>query len=192
MSISPPHQMFACKRKRTTGPAGGLKTSQIPAPKIRMPFTSRETAIKNQIEIPPSFIYVSIPSLPENNVYRDQANRDHDGPKRRTMIDGHCRLVWNGGHAVDQSGELGVAFGLGHITDDDGDHDADDPGPQGAIHILGHVTGVGGKRDVAQCSVIDLAPRPHADGRNGSREESPETAGAGGTFPEHAEDYGPV
>src|SRR6266851_5760257 len=192
MSKSAPHQMLACKRNRTTGFAGGWKTSQTPAPTISMPFTSRETPMKNQMEIPPSRIFGSVPSLPEENVYGYKEDRDYAGPKRGTMIDGDCRLVWNGGHAVDEAAEFGIAFGFGDVTDDDGDHDANDPGPQGAVHVLGHVARVGGKCNVAQRRGIDLDPRPHADGRNGSGKKSPETAGAGGAFPEHAESDGAV
>src|SRR5229473_2407738 len=184
--------MLACKRNRTTGFAGGWKTSQTPAPTISMPFTSRETPMKNQMEIPPSRIFGSVPSLPEENVYGYKEDRDYAGPKRGTMIDGDCRLVWNGGHAVDEAAEFGIAFGFGDVTDDDGDHDANDPGPQGAVHVLGHVARVGGKCNVAQRRGIDLDPRPHADGRNGSGNKSPETAGAGGAFPEHAENDGAV
>src|SRR6266436_10162203 len=75
MSKSAPHQMLACKRKRTTGFAGGWKNSQIPAPTISMPFTSRETPMKNQMEIPPSRIFVSVPSLPQENVYYHKEDR---------------------------------------------------------------------------------------------------------------------
>src|SRR5467141_1603113 len=192
MSKSAPHQMLACKRKRTTGFAWGWKNSQIPAPTISMPFTSRETPMKNQMEIPPSRIFVSVPSLPEENVHCDKEDRDHGGPKRGAMIDGYSRLVRNGSHTVDQTAEFGVALGFSHVTDDDGDHNANDPGPQGAVHVLGHVAGVGGKSDVAQRRGIDLDPRPHANGRNGSGKKSPESACAGRAFPEHAEDDGAV
>src|SRR5260370_34727851 len=137
--------MLACKRNRTTGFAGGWKTSQTPAPTISMPFTSRETPMKNQMEIPPSRIFGSVPSLPEENVYGYKEDRDYAGPKRGTMIDGDCRLVWNGGHAVDGAAEIGIAFGFGDVNDDDGDHDANDPGTQGAGHGLRPVARSRGK-----------------------------------------------
>src|SRR5260370_35504454 len=40
-----------------------------------MPFTSRETPMKNQMEIPPSRIFVSVPSLPQKNVYYHRGDR---------------------------------------------------------------------------------------------------------------------
>jgi hypothetical protein len=46
-----PHQTLACNWNKTTGFAGGLKTSQIPAHKIRIPFTNSDNPIKNQIDI---------------------------------------------------------------------------------------------------------------------------------------------
>jgi hypothetical protein len=46
-----PHQTLACNWNKTTGFAGGLNTSQIPAPKIRIPFTNSDNPIKNQIDI---------------------------------------------------------------------------------------------------------------------------------------------
>jgi len=46
-----PHQTLACNWNKTTGFSGGLNTSQMPAPKIRIPFTNSDNPIKNQIEI---------------------------------------------------------------------------------------------------------------------------------------------